>query len=89
MSEDGATRLKRLRMRSWRRGTKEMDLILGGFADAELAGLGAADLDAYEELLAQNDHDLYSWVTGKVAPPDQFAALTGRIAAVATGERPI
>ena len=46
MTETRETRIKRLRMRSWRRGIKEMDLILGGFADAELAGLDAATLDA-------------------------------------------
>ena len=46
MSDD--TRLRRLKIRSWRRGTKEMDLILGPFADAELGGLSVAELDALE-----------------------------------------
>ena len=57
-------RLKRLKMRSWRRGMKEMDLILGPFADAALADLSDTDLDAYERLLDENDQDLYLWVTG-------------------------
>ena len=83
MSED--VRLKRLRIRSWRRGTKEMDLILGGFCDAELGGLGEADLDLYEDLLSENDHDLYQWVTGQVAAPERYAALLARIAAHARG----
>jgi antitoxin CptB len=56
------TRLKRLKIRSWRRGTKEMDLILGPFCDAEAAALPEGDLDLYEALLSENDHDLYSWV---------------------------
>ncbi|MEO0913281.1 MAG: succinate dehydrogenase assembly factor 2, partial [Pseudomonadota bacterium] len=47
-------RLKRLRLRSWRRGIKEMDLILGRFADAELAALSAEELDAYEALIAED-----------------------------------
>ena len=51
-------RLRRLRMRSWRRGMKEMDLILGHFSDDELAGLSGAELDAYEALLSENDQDL-------------------------------
>ena len=45
---DNETRLKRLRMRSWRRGTKEMDLILGPFSDSELERLTPAELDLYE-----------------------------------------
>ena len=52
-------RLRRLRLRSWRRGIREMDLILGGFADAALAGLDAELLDAFDMLLSENDHDLY------------------------------
>lgn len=63
MTDD--TRRKRLRMRSWRRGTKEMDLILGPFADARLAGLEAAALDAYEALLDEADSDLYAWILAR------------------------
>jgi antitoxin CptB len=74
------TRLKRLKIRSWRRGTKEMDLILGPFCDAEAAALPEDDLDLYEALLSENDHDLYSWVSGKAPAPDRFAPLVGRIA---------
>jgi antitoxin CptB len=83
MTED--VRLKRLRIRSWRRGTKEMDLVLGGFCDAELVRLAADDVALYEDLLSENDHDLYQWVTGQVAPPPRFAALVQRIAAHARG----
>jgi antitoxin CptB len=83
MSED--VRLKRLRIRSWRRGTKEMDLILGSFCDTELAGLPEADIALYEELLEENDHDLYRWVTGQAPAPDRFADLLERIAARARG----
>ena len=62
-------RLKKIRMRSWRRGMKEMDLILGPFADTQLAEMRDADLDAYERLLDENDQDLYLWVTGAVPCP--------------------
>ena len=72
-AETPATRLKRLRMRSWRRGTKEMDLILGAFADTRLADLDPAALSAYEALLEENDQDLYRWVSGVEAPPDDHA----------------
>jgi antitoxin CptB len=81
MSEDPATRLKRLAMRSARRGTKEMDIILGRFADAHLAAMAAEALDRYEALLEENDQDLYQWVTAQVPPPARFAALVEEIAA--------
>lgn len=85
MSEDRETRLKRLAMRSMRRGIKEMDLILQAFATAELAGMGDADLDLYDALLAENDHDLYAWITGQAVPPVTLAGLVGRIASAAPG----
>ena len=59
-------RLKRLRMRSWRRGIKEMDLILGPWADERAAGLDGPALDTFEALLGENDHDLYQWVTARI-----------------------
>lgn len=79
MSETAEARLKRLHMRSWRRGTKEMDLILGRWADSRLSGMDAEDLELYDALLAENDQDLYRWVTGAEPAPDRFAALLDRI----------
>ena len=80
-----AARLRRLRMRAWRRGTKEMDLILGPYADARLAAMDAAALDAFEAVLAENDQDLYLWVTGQAAAPAPLAPLLDDIAAAAAG----
>ena len=79
MQESAEQRLKRLRMRSWRRGMREMDLILGPFAERELARLDPAQLDGYEALLGESDHDLYRWLSGRAAPPDRHAALIARI----------
>ena len=70
MSETRGARLKRLAMRSWRRGTKEMDLILGPDADAALPALGDRELALYDALLAENDPDLYRWASGQQAPPE-------------------
>ena len=81
MAETQDARLKRLSMRCWRRGIKEMDLILGRYADARLAGMTGPDLDALELLLEENDWDLYYWVTGARAVPEGFAPLIGQIAA--------
>lgn len=69
MSEAPEHRLKRLKIRSWRRGTKEMDMILGPFWDAEGASLNPGELDAYEALLRENDQDLYQWISAQAPPP--------------------
>ncbi|HHC29100.1 MAG TPA: succinate dehydrogenase assembly factor 2 [Rhodobacterales bacterium] len=81
MSELAEIRLKRLSMRSHRRGIKEMDIILGHFADGVLHALSGEELDRYEALLEENDHDLYQWVSGQRPPPEAFAALIAKIAA--------
>lgn len=72
-------RLKRLAIRSWRRGIKEMDLLLGRFWDAEGATLDDETLDIYEAMLSENDQDLYAWVSGQSTPPDAFAELIARL----------
>ena len=79
-SETPENRLRRLRMRSWRRGMREMDLLLGPFSDAALADLTPAELDVYERLLSENDQDLYLWVTGAQDGPDMFEGILRRIA---------
>jgi antitoxin CptB len=90
MTEDSDARLKRLKIRSWRRGIKEMDLILGGWSDQHLAALSPGELDLYDVLLEENDHDLYQWVTGQATPPAPLAPLIGRIAAeFAAREKPV
>lgn len=89
MTETPEIRLRRLRMRSWRRGMKEMDLILGRFADEVMADLSPAELDAFEAMLSENDQDLYLWVTARMnggpnAGPDGIATILDRIALHAT-----
>ena len=74
--ETAENRLKRLDMRSRRRGIKEMDIILARFSERLLAGLSADDLDLYESLLSENDHDILQWVTGQTASPNSYVALT-------------
>jgi len=77
--ESRSTRLKRMTMRSWRRGTKEADMILGPFADQMLAQLSAPDLDLYDALLDENDHDLFQWLSGQRVGPPALRPLLGRI----------
>ena len=65
------TRRKRLLFRSWHRGTREADLILGSFADEHLAAFDEAQLDRYEALLDCADADIFDWVSGRTAPPPE------------------
>ncbi|MEM6972299.1 MAG: succinate dehydrogenase assembly factor 2 [Pseudomonadota bacterium] len=77
--ESRDTRLKRLRIRSWRRGTREMDMLLGPFADTALQGLDEGLLAAYEDLLEENDWDLYAWMAGQADPGPAHGPLVARI----------
>lgn len=79
MIETPQARIKRMAMRSWRRGTKEMDLILGPWSDASLATLTPERLDTYEVLLEENDQDLMAWILGHVTPPAPIAPLLNEI----------
>jgi antitoxin CptB len=65
-------RLEKLRYRAWRRGFREADLVLGGFADAHLATMNPDELETFEILLDQGDHDLWSWIVGQADAPEAF-----------------
>lgn len=80
MTQGHETRLKRIKMRAAHRGIKEMDIILGGWAQDNIGALGDGDLDLFERILEESDHDLYQWVTGQRAAPEDLAPLLARIA---------
>ncbi len=79
-NEGRPIRIKRLKMRSMRRGIKEMDILLIAFAENQLEIMSDVDLDLYDQLLSENDQDLYQWVTGQVAPPSPLVELVNKIA---------
>lgn len=79
MPEIHEHRLKRLKMRSMRRGIKEMDLILSAYAEARLPQMDDAGLTLYDQMLNENDHDLYLWVSGQAEAPAEYAALVADI----------
>ena len=83
MSEPHDVRLRRLRLRAWRRGIREMDLLMGGYADARLADLDEAGLDLFEAALGEDDHDLYNWVAGREDPPRRYASLVAEFRTMA------
>lgn len=68
-------RIKRLRIRCWRRGIKEMDLILGKYADEKLTELSLSELDAFEELTETEDQTLFSWFNGQNQAPEKHQAM--------------
>lgn len=72
MVETQDIRRKRLRYRSWHRGTKELDLLIGGFAQQHIDGFDTTELDQFEAILESDEHDIYAWLTGKVAVPPAF-----------------
>ena len=75
-------RRKRLLFRCWHRGTREMDLILGRFADAEISDMRDDELDQFERLIEVPDPDLYAALTGDAQLPAEHAtALFDRIKA--------
>jgi antitoxin CptB len=84
---DEVTR-KRLVMRAWRRGLREMDLILGPFAEANLAAMDTPALAHFQALLDENDQDLMAWVLGQRPVPAQFSGLMARITAFARDRFP-
>ena len=75
VSEKKEIALKRLKIRSWRRGTKEMDLILGKFADENLTLLSQSDIEVYDKMLDENDNDLYDWSSKKMDAREVYRTL--------------
>ena len=69
---DHDIRLKRTRFRAWHRGTKEADLMIGGFFDAHSAGWSAAELDWFEALMEEQDVDIMGWAIGSIPCPAEW-----------------
>lgn len=67
--EDTTKKRKRLIFRSWHRGTREMDLIIGTFADSCVHELNEEELVLYEQMLDLPDPDLYDWISGREPVP--------------------
>lgn len=75
-------RRKKLRFRAWRRGFREIDLIMGGFADRRIEEMSETGLSEFERLLEAPDQDVYAWITGAEAAPPEFDTPT--LAAIRT-----
>jgi antitoxin CptB len=83
-------RRRRARFRAWHRGMREMDLLLGPFADAKIATLREAELDDLEALMEAPDGDLFAWLTGATATPEAYdTALFRKLKLFHSHDRPI
>lgn len=69
---DHATRLKRLRFRAWHRGTKEADMMIGGFFDRYAAGWGEAEIMWFETLMDEEDVEIMAWAIGTLPVPERW-----------------
>lgn len=65
-------RRRKLKFRAWRRGFREMDLLMGSFADAHLLGLSDDDVSEFERLLSTPDWEVYAWLIGQKPVPANF-----------------
>jgi antitoxin CptB len=83
MIEDLESRRRRAAYRAWHRGTKEMDVMLGRFADSALGAMSLATLVRFERLLALPDPDLQAMLLNPTptAAPDALADLIGQVRA--------
>ena len=66
-------RRRKLLFRAWRRGIRELDLMIGSFADEHLADLSESEVDEFERLLAVPDWEMYGWLTGTAEEPPNYA----------------
>jgi len=65
-------RRRRILFRAWRRGMREMDIVMGEFADAQLPAMSEVELDEFERLLDAPDPSVLAWITGEEPVPAQF-----------------
>ena len=74
-------RRRRILFRAWRRGLREMDLVMGQFADMNLPAMTEAEVDEFESLLDVPDPQILAWITGgEVIPPGFNTPLFARLA---------
>lgn len=66
-------RRRKLKFRAWRRGFREMDLLMGSFAEKHIGELDEAGLDEFERLLSTPDWEVYAWLVGQKPIPDNHA----------------
>ena len=88
--DDPDIRRRRIKIRAWRRGMREMDILMGRFVDAEIDALPEAELDDLEALLDAPDDEVFRWLSRAEPVPEAYdTPLFRRIAAFHTHEKPL
>ncbi len=89
-SADLDVRRRRILFRAWHRGIREMDILMGRFADAEIGTMAEGDLEDFERLIEVPDPDLFRWITGEDAAPSNYdTAVFQRLKAFHTHAAPL
>jgi len=89
-SADLDVRRRRVLFRAWHRGIREMDLIMGRFADAAIGEMTDAELDKFERLIEVPDRDLFRWITGEIETPENYrSALLDRLKSFHSPDSPL
>jgi antitoxin CptB len=90
-STDGMDpRRKKILFRAWHRGMREMDLIMGRFAEQSLDAMSDVELDIFEQLIEVPDRDLLAWITGREATPENYdTAVFRALKAFHTHDKPV
>jgi antitoxin CptB len=88
--EDREVRRRRIRFRAWHRGTREMDLLMGGFADAGLGTLNDAELDQFEHLLDLPDPLVFAWLAKmEPVPAEENTSVLKKLQAFRVSDAPL
>ncbi|MDB5571192.1 MAG: protein of unassigned function [Hyphomicrobiales bacterium] len=83
-------RRRRVLFRAWHRGMREMDILMGKFADSELAKLSESELDQFEALMDAPDPDIFKWMTDAADVPAEYQTpFLARLKAFHTHDEPI
>ncbi len=89
-SADFDPRRRKILFRAWHRGMREMDLIMGRFAEERLNTLSEAELDVFEALIEVPDRDLLAWITGREPTPANYDSEVFRqLRSFHTHDRPV
>lgn len=89
-SADLDPRRKRILFRAWHRGTREMDLLMGRYAESVITALDDAEMDTLEALIEAQDRDLFAWITGgEAVPPEHDTAVFRAMKAFHTHDKPL
>jgi antitoxin CptB len=89
-SADLDPRRRKVLFRSWHRGMREMDLIMGRYAEMRIGTMTDAELTTFEALIEVPDRDLFAWISNREDVPANYdSAIYRELKAFHTHDKPI